>query len=99
MLGINSARRMVVTLNAIWRASSSALQRMRARAARIWALVSGGGWGSGSLGHVRRQRRRRVGFQGLGCRHSAMVLGTIVLLIYFAGLVIDRSRKEQQTVP
>jgi len=42
-LGIGSARRMVVTLTAEWRARSSALQRMRARAARIWALVSGGG--------------------------------------------------------
>jgi hypothetical protein len=31
-------------------------------------------------------------------RHSAMVLGALVLLIYFAALVINRSRKEQQTV-
>jgi hypothetical protein len=38
-----------VTLSAVWRARSSALQRMRARAARIWALVSGGGRGGGIL--------------------------------------------------
>jgi hypothetical protein len=41
-LGINSARRMVVTLTGQWRARSSAVHRMSARAARIWALVSGG---------------------------------------------------------
>ena len=28
-------------------------------------------------------------------RHSAMVLGTLVLLIYFAALVIERLREEQ----
>jgi hypothetical protein len=31
-------------------------------------------------------------------QHSAMVLGTLVLLIYFTALVIDRSHKEQQIV-
>src|SRR5215469_1112226 len=39
---------MVVGLSAVWRARSSALQRMSARAARIWALVSGGG-GAGDI--------------------------------------------------
>ena len=38
---VSSARRIVVTLKAVSRARSSALQRMRARAALIWALVSG----------------------------------------------------------
>ena len=32
-------------------------------------------------------------------RHSAMVLSALVLLIYFATLVIGRSRQEQSTVP
>jgi uncharacterized membrane protein YqjE len=31
-------------------------------------------------------------------RHSAMVLGTLVLLIYFAVLVIDQLRQEQFSV-
>jgi hypothetical protein len=31
-------------------------------------------------------------------RHSAMVLGVLVLLIYFAALVIGRSRHEQRSV-
>ena len=44
-LGMSSARRMVVTLTAQWLARSSALQRISARAARIWALVNGGGRG------------------------------------------------------
>jgi len=43
VLGMSSARRMVVTLTAQWLARSSALQRISARAARIWALVNGGG--------------------------------------------------------
>ena len=38
---VSSARRIVVTLRAVSRARSSALQRMRARAALICALVSG----------------------------------------------------------
>src|SRR5262245_51183896 len=37
----NSARRIVVTPSVDWRARSSALQRRRARAALIWALVRG----------------------------------------------------------
>ncbi len=45
VLAMSSARRMVVTLTAQWSARSWALQRMRARAARIWALVNGGGGG------------------------------------------------------
>ena len=32
-------------------------------------------------------------------RHSAMVLGTLVLLIYFAVLVIEQLRGEQFPVP
>ena len=32
-------------------------------------------------------------------RHSAMVLGTLVLLIYFAVLVIEQLRREQFPVP
>jgi hypothetical protein len=31
-------------------------------------------------------------------RHSAMILGTLVLLIYFAGLVIECSRREQNAL-
>src|SRR5262245_9606128 len=38
---VNSARRIVVTPSVDWRARSSALQRRRARAALIWALVRG----------------------------------------------------------
>jgi hypothetical protein len=38
---VSSARRMVATLRSDRRARSSALQRRRDRAARIWALVSG----------------------------------------------------------
>src|SRR5262249_48427790 len=38
---VSSARRMVATLRSDSRARSSALQRSRARAALIWALVSG----------------------------------------------------------
>src|SRR5262245_19228563 len=38
---VSSARRMVATLRSDCRARSSALQRSRARAALIWALVSG----------------------------------------------------------
>src|ERR1700722_7437444 len=40
-LAVSSARRMVVTPTAVSLASCSALQRMSARAALIWALVKG----------------------------------------------------------